>query len=169
VALLRSVNVAGHGKLKMDTLRAIFEELGYTDVATYIQSGNVIFTSRAKVLAGPIEAGIRAATGMEATLALRTSSQLRKILEGNPFTSADPAKLHVGFAATAPRAVLVKGLDLARFGPEQASITGSELYLHLPGGMARAKLPDYLGRQLKVPITIRNWNTVTKLVELTGS
>jgi uncharacterized protein (DUF1697 family) len=168
VALLRGVNVAGHGKIKMDELRQLFSRLEYTNVATYIQSGNVIFTSDAPVLAARLENAIRAEFGMDVTVVLRTSSELKKAVEANPFPQADASKLHVGFMAERLPAAVVQKLDLQRFAPEEAIIAGKEAYLHLPSGMGRAKLPEYLGRQLKVPITIRNWNTVTKLVGLVG-
>jgi uncharacterized protein (DUF1697 family) len=68
---------------------------------------------------------------------------------------------------TKPSAAAVKKLDADSYEPEEFAVRGSDLYLHLPNGMGRAKLPPYLDRQLKIPTTVRNWNTVTKLVELT--
>ncbi|HSS10321.1 MAG TPA: DUF1697 domain-containing protein [Acidimicrobiales bacterium] len=169
VALLRSVNVAGHGKIKMDELQRAFRGLGYTDVATYIQSGNVILTSDAPVLAVDLESAIKAELGMDVTVMLRTAARLARVVERNPFRHTDPSKLHVAFMAHRPHAAAVQKLDLERFSPEDVIIDGTESYLHLPNGVGRAKLPEYIGRQLKVPMTIRNWNTVTKLVELIGA
>ena len=70
--------------------------------------------------------------------------------------------------AQLPAGVSVGHVDLTRFSPEEAIIAGRDVYFHLPNGMGRAKLPNYVGRHLEVPITIRNWNTVTKLGELTA-
>ena len=86
----------------------------------------------------------------------------------NPFRSADPSKLHVGFMAEKPSAAAVAKLDKKRFLPDEFTVNSAELYLHLPNGMARTKLPGYLDRQLKIPTTVRNWNTVNKLIELSG-
>lgn len=166
VALLRSVNVAGHGKIKMDDLRRAFRSLGYTDVTTYIQSGNVVFTSDAPVVALGLENAIAAAFEMNVTVVLRTSAQLKRVVRRNPFTDADSSKVHVGFMQQRPSGAVAQKMDLQRFIPDDVVVDGSELYFHLPNGLGRSKLPDYLGRHLKVPITIRNWNTVTKLVQL---
>jgi uncharacterized protein (DUF1697 family) len=166
VALLRGVNVAGHGKVKMHDLRRVFEALGYSDVSTYIQSGNVIFTGGASEGAGRVERAIVAELGMNVTVVLRTSAQLERAVRRNPFADVDASKVHVGFMAHRPSATVVKTLDLERFSPEDAVVDGSDVFLHLPNGVGRSKLPDYVGRQLGVPITFRNWNTVTKLVEL---
>ena len=167
VALLRGVNVAGHGKVKMGDLRRVFEGLGYSNVSTYIQSGNVIFTGNASV--GGLERAIAAALGMNVVVVLRTAAQLKNVVRRNPFTEVDVSKVHVGFMAKRPSAAVVETLDLERFLPEEVVVGGSDVYLHLPNGMGRSKLPDYVGRQLEVPMTFRNWNTVTKLVELASA
>jgi uncharacterized protein (DUF1697 family) len=166
VALLRGVNVAGRGKVKMVDLRQVFDALGYLDVATYIQSGNVIFTSDGRVAAGAIERAIEADLGMNVTVVLRTSAQLESVVRRNPFTDVDTAKVYVGFMPKRPPAAAVRSLDRERFSPDDVVVDRSELYFHLPNGMGRAKLPDYVARQLKLPTTVRNWNTVTKLVDL---
>jgi uncharacterized protein (DUF1697 family) len=166
IALLRGVNVAGHGKIKMDDLRQAFRALGYRDVTTYIQSGNVLFTSDAPVAGVDLEDAIAAEFGMNVTVVLRTSAQLKNVVKRNPFTDVDSSKVHVGFMPRRPSAKVGRQLDLQRFSPDDVVVAGSELYFHLPNGIGRSKLPDYLGRQLEVPITIRNWNTLTKLVEL---
>jgi len=169
VALLRGVNVAGRGKVNMGDLRDVFTGLGYADVATYIQSGNVVFTSDARVVAGTIERGIEADLGMNVTVVLRTAVQLTRVVRRNPFTDVDTSKVHVGFMAGRPAAAAVRSLDRGRFSPDEFVVDGIELYLHVPNGIGRSKLPDYLARQLKVPTTIRNWNTVTKLVDMVSA
>lgn len=166
VALLRGVNVAGRGTLRMDELRRVFLALGYTEVATYIQSGNVIFTSDVPVDADSLQSDMGAELGADVTVMVRTAAELEGVVRRNPFGGADPSKLHVGFLARQPPAV---SLDLQRFRPEEAIIDGREVYFHLPNGIGRAKLPPYLDRQLKVPVTVRNWNTVTKLAQLAGA
>lgn len=169
VALLRAVNVAGRGKIKMDDLRLAIRALGYKDVITYIQSGNVVFTGDAPVIAMGLESAIAAELGMDVTVMLRTSAQLKRVVRRNPFPDAGASQLHVGFMSHRPSAQIAQKLDLQRFRPDDVVVEGSELYFHLPNGMGRSKLPGYLGAQLKVPITIRNWNTVTKLLELASA
>jgi uncharacterized protein (DUF1697 family) len=166
VALLRGVNVGGKNKLPMADLRALLESLGHTDVATLIQSGNVVFTAKKAVKPESLEKAIAKQFGIAPVVALRTPRELEKVVHSNPFARADLAKVHVGFMASKPTAASVKKLDAERFLPEEFAFRDRELYLFLPNGMGRTKLPAYLDRQLKIPTTVRNWNTVTKLLNL---
>ncbi|MFI5313583.1 MAG: DUF1697 domain-containing protein [Candidatus Dormibacteria bacterium] len=168
VALLRGVNLGATNQVPMARLRTAVESLGHGDVKTYIQSGNVIFTSAGKVAPASLERLIGATFGIEIAVMLRTAAQLAKTLKANPFPEADPARLHIGFMAARPPAAAVATLDAQRFLPEQFAVSGTELYLHLPAGMGTTKLPAYLGRALKVPTTIRTWRTVARLTELAG-
>jgi uncharacterized protein (DUF1697 family) len=165
VALLRGVNVGGR-KLPMAELRELVESLGYDDVRTYIQSGNLLFRAAKRPRAAELEAAIEERFGLGVDVILRTPANLAAVARRDPFPRAERAKLHVGFMAAKPAASLVAALDGEPFLPDEFAVVGTELYLHLPGGMARTKLPDYVLRRLKVPTTVRNWNTVTKLVEL---
>jgi uncharacterized protein (DUF1697 family) len=151
----------------MAELRALFESLGYTDVQTFIQSGNVVFSSDAAVKSRGLTTAIHRAFGLDVPVVLRTGAELRKVLRDNPFVDHDPAAIHVGFMATKAGPSLITALDVEAFEPERFSIKGTEIYLFLPNGMARTKLPSYLDRRLRIPTTVRNWKTVTKLVELT--
>jgi uncharacterized protein (DUF1697 family) len=168
VGLLRGINVGGKNKVPMTQLRTLFESLGHTEVVTFIQSGNVVFTARGSVAPESLERAIESEFGIDITVVLRTPRELEKVVTGNPFPNADASKLHVGFMANKLTAAAVKKLDAERFLPDEFAVRGRETYLHLPGGLGRAKLPGYLDRQLKIPTTVRNWNTVTKLVDLTG-
>ena len=169
VALLRAVNVAGHGKINMSELRQAFSALGYADVGTYIQSGNVVFTSDARVEGTELGRALAGELGAAVEVMLRTAAQMKTVVERNPFTEVDLSKVHVGFMSGRPSPSVVGALDVDRFKPEEARVAGSEVYFHLPNGMGRSKLPNYLTRQLKVPFTVRNWNTATKLRELSSS
>jgi len=166
-ALLRGVNVGGKAKVPMAQLRAVVESLGFTSVSTYIQSGNVVFTSSKAVTPKALAAAVAKGFGIDVDVVLRTSAELQRVVKGNPFSKADTSKVHVGFMTSKPSAATLKKIDAERFRPEEFAIRGNDLYLHLPNGMGRAKLPPYLDRQLKIPTTVRNWNTVTKLVQLT--
>ena len=166
VGLLKGVNVGGNHQVPMLELRALFESLGYGDVRTFIQSGNIIFANDAAPVARDLELEIEARFGIKINVVLRTPVDLRKVIRENPFEAADPSKLMVGFMAKAPSKSDVDSLDHERFPVERFTVVGANLYLLFPDGMARTKLPDYLHRQLKVPFTVRNWSTVNKLFEL---
>ena len=161
--------MGGKNKLPMGELRTLFELLGHSEVSTFIQSGNVIFTGNEPVTTQQLETAIASRFGFEITVVLRTPAELERVVKRNPFPSGDPSKLHIGFMAEKPPAAAVAKLDRERFRPDEFAIHGAELYLHLPNGMARTKLPAYLDRQLEIPTTVRNWNTVNKLIELSGS
>jgi uncharacterized protein (DUF1697 family) len=166
VGLLRGVNVGGKNKVPMAELRTLVESLGHAEVSTFIQSGNVIFSTQKSITPATLETAIATQFGIDVDVVLRTVPELAKVVKANPFAGADPSKLHVGFMTRAPAAAVVTALDGDAFAPEHFAIRRTELYLHLPNGMGRAKLPGYLDRRLKIPTTVRNWNTLTKLLEL---
>ena len=166
VCLLRGVNVGGKNRLAMVELRALLESRGYSGVRTFIQSGNVVFSTEESVVAADLQQAIEARFGLAIAVALRSADELERTVQANPFPEAERAKLHVGFMTAPPSPDAVAALDHARFLPEQFVVSGQDLYLHLPAGMARTKLPGYLDRALGVPTTLRNWNTVTSLLEL---
>jgi uncharacterized protein (DUF1697 family) len=172
-AFLRAVNLGEKNKISMASLKSLFSEIGYEDVTTYLQSGNVVFKSRAGdpgKIATEIERRIAKELGVSVTVVLRTPAELRKIAGGNPFLDdeSDPKKLHVVFLDSRPAAKAKAGLDPDRSPPDRFELRGREIYLHLPNGSARSKLTiGYFERTLGVDATARNWTTLTKLVELT--
>lgn len=168
VALLRGVNVGGSRKLPMASLRSLVESLGHTEVTTYIQSGNVVFTSDGDVAPRSLEAAIERKLGLDVSVMLRTRADLERIVKANPFSGVDLAKVHVGFMTAKPKPAAIADLDGERFAPDAFAIKGREIYLHLPNGMGRSKLPSYLDRRVATPTTVRTWNTVLKLLELAG-
>ena len=168
VGLLRGVNVGGR-TLPMAELRELVESLGFEDVRTYIQSGNVIFSAASPPKPVVLEEAIEQRFGLAVDVMLRSPAELRRAIERNPFRDAEHSRVHVGFMAKKPPVKEVAALDEDAFAPERFAIVGAELYFHLPNGMGRTKLPDYVLRRIKVPTTLRNWNTVTKLAELAGA
>lgn len=149
VALLRGINVGGHRIIKMAALREIFTGAGATDVATYIQSGNVVF-SHARPSAARFEAAITAATGFAVPVILRTAAEIVAI--AHPFD--DDAHVHVMFAAAPQVPTIVAAA------PEAYVVRGRDIYLYLPAGLGTSKLAPALG---KLPVTARNWRTVQQL------
>lgn len=169
VALLRAVNLGSHKKISMPDLRKLLSGMGHGDVATYLQSGNAVFTAEeadAATVASAVEDRLAAELGLSTEVILRTADELRAVIDGNPMEVGDPAKYTVWFLLEAPPAAWLDGLDLASFTPERLRDGGRDLYLDLPNGIGRAKLPVALGRRLKVPATMRNWRTVTALMSL---
>jgi uncharacterized protein (DUF1697 family) len=166
VALLRGINVGGKHPVPMAKLRALCESLDLTDVSTYIQSGNVVFASKRAITPAAFEKVLRSEFGFEIPVVLRTEAELARVIKGDPFPKADRSNLHVGFMAKKPTAAAVKQIDHDRFLPEEVVVKGCEIYFNLPNGMGRAKLPGAVDRALKLPTTVRNWNTVTKLLAL---
>lgn len=152
----------------MAELRSLVTSLGHSDVRTYIQSGNIVFTSDTRVSPETLETAIATAFGIQIDVMLRTPGELKKVLEANPFPTVDSSALHVGFMKVEPPREVVARLEPEQFLPERFAIKGKERYLFLPAGMGRTKLPAYLDRQLKIPTTVRTWKTVMKLVDLAG-
>ena len=167
-ALLRGVNLGSHNKVAMPALRALVEGLGHTDVATYIQSGNVVFTAgsgSAAAVASKLENAIEKEFGFDVPVVVRTKAQLATLIKGNPF--ADPSKVHVAFLSAAPKAAALKAIDRDAYAPEEFAVKGKDVYLHLPNGVGRAKLTHtVLERKLGVGATYRNWTTVNKLHDM---
>jgi uncharacterized protein (DUF1697 family) len=172
VALLRSVNVAGHGRIAMADLVRSFDALGYKEVTTYIQTGNVLFTAASKsstTLADKIEDRLAADFGSAPAVILRTVPEFLRIGRSSPYArhGADPARHHVTFLAEAPTKARLAALTLPKSGRDELVIDGTEIYVHTPDGYATTKLTGtFLERHLGVVSTTRNWNTVSKLCAL---
>jgi uncharacterized protein (DUF1697 family) len=172
VALLRSVNVAGHGRLAMNELRSSFEALGYTDVTTYIQTGNVLFTTGSKSekgIAATIEQRLAEDFGDSPAVLVRSVAEFRRVCSSSPYAKAgaDPARHHVTFLATVPTKAALEALTLPPSGRDELVVDGKEVYVLTPNGYANTKYTGtFLERRLGVVSTTRNWNTVTKLGEL---
>lgn len=170
ISLLRGINVGGHKIIKMDQLLQAYEELGFVDVATYIQSGNVVFKSCAKTsedLAKEIEEMLRRRFSMSVAVIVRTAEEIGKVARSNPFlkeSGIDPGTLHVTFLSHAPQKAALKGLDALAAGADRFHCCGREIFLHCPNRFAETKLSiNTFEKVLSVGATTRNWNTVNKL------
>ena len=172
VALLRAVNVGGNNKIAMPALRSTFETLGYSDVTTYIQSGNIVFDSelrKSTALVAKIEAAISRDFGLTIDVVIRSARELTTVIESNPYLGrvANPLALHVVFLNQSPDPARINTLDRTRFEPDEFTLGPRELYLHCPEGVGKSKLPSALLTKLApAPATMRNWNTVNKLADL---
>ena len=173
ISLLRGVNIGGHHKMKMDALRSLYESLGLPDAQTYLQSGNVVFRTKAgdiSKLAKRIEDAIEKSFGFRPVVVPRTTAELGNVISRNPFArrrGIDPKKLAVIFLKEAPSPECLQNALKIKTAPEELRIDGSEAYIYFPNGMARPKMSwPVIERALKTTGTGRNWNTVTKLFEL---
>jgi uncharacterized protein (DUF1697 family) len=170
VTLLRGVNVGGSKKLKMSELRELYSSLGLEDVRTYIQSGNVVFSTSQRNTSGlvkRVEKELKEHLGSEVVVFIRTPDELGKIVVRNPFVERDRIWLHVTLLHETPKDVPMEKLNAVRSNGEEFSVSGREIFLFLPNGMGRTKLSNsFFEKMLRVPATTRNWNTVTTLLEM---
>ncbi len=173
ISMLRGVNVGGHNKIKMEALRALYESLKFEDVATLIQSGNVVFRTKEQDLGKVgkrIGDGIEMGFGFRPDVILRTAQELRGVIARNPFaarTDVEPNKLLALFLAGEPDADGRKKVLTVRVDREELRVHGRELYIYFPDGQGRSKLSmAAVERALKISGTGRNWNSVLKLMEM---
>jgi uncharacterized protein (DUF1697 family) len=165
-ALLRGVNL-GKRQVKMADLRAAVESLGHSDVETYLQSGNVVFTPAGST--DGLATGLSKALGMPVAVVLRTGRELARVIKANPYEVKDPTKVVVTFLAERRPKKVLAGVDQEAFAPDEFTFSGRELYLKLPNGQARSKLMEALAKQdLGTTATTRNWRTVLALAEMTA-
>jgi uncharacterized protein (DUF1697 family) len=171
IALLRGINLGATRRISMPELRELLTHLGYGDVRTLVNSGNVVLTSGAKpgTLEKKLEKEIASGLGVDTRVLVRTRDELADVIERNPFPkgSKEPKLLHVAFLDAKPKAAVVKELAKEEVAPEAFVIDGRELYSWHPNGLGRSNLSALLSdKRLGVVSTRRNWNTVTKLLEM---
>ncbi|MGA2585380.1 MAG: DUF1697 domain-containing protein [Tepidisphaeraceae bacterium] len=173
IAMLRGINVSGHKTIKMEQLRACFAGLGFSDVKTYVQSGNVIFSAAKNSeaqLKKMIEQRISRDFGHSVPIFLRTSKKMAEVIQRNPFLNdraIDPSKLHVTFLSDAPPKAALDHLKPLAAQSEKIQIIGREIYLYCPDGYGSTKLSNTaIEKKLSVGATTRNWKTVNTLMEM---
>ena len=172
ISMLRGVNL-GNRRMKMETLRGMYEALKFEDVRTYVQSGNVIFRTDQRDenrLARQIEKAIENGFGFRSDVILRSGSEMREVLKENPFAERpglDASKLLITFLAKDPGKAAWDEVRQIKTDPEEVAIRAKELYIYFPVGMGRSKLPmRSFERALQVPGTGRNLRSVTKMLEI---
>lgn len=173
IALLRGINVGGNKIIKMQDLKDMFQSLGYENIRTYIQSGNVIFEHggvRQEVLIHDIEQGIRDTFGFEVPVILRTQEELEQTLASNPFEPLEPEaykQLYVSFLLAEPSVEAIDKLRPYGEGQDRISFVGREMYTLYGISASQSELFKVpVDKWLGMPLTARNWNTVNKLVAL---
>ncbi|WP_394845681.1 DUF1697 domain-containing protein [Pendulispora brunnea] len=172
VALLRGINLGSSNRLPMPALVAMFEAAGCVDVRHYIQSGNIVFRANEKLgarLGSLIAKRIAADYGYDVPVILRSAAELREVLRVNPFLDrgTEGKTLHVAFLAAEPDPARVSALDAKRSPPDSFAVVGREIYLYCPNGVGQTKLTNaYFDAKLGTTSTMRNWNTVQKLVAM---
>jgi uncharacterized protein (DUF1697 family) len=164
VVFLRGINVGAAHRITMADLREVFSSVGHRDVSTFLQSGNVVFSPAPGSQPGDITERLEHAFtdrfGFSSAMIIRTHRQLASLPEANPYLvrEADPAKVHVAFAATTPTAASIAVATERNAGPEEFTVVGDDIFVWFVNGAGRTKLRLDVG----VPLTFRNWNTVLK-------
>jgi uncharacterized protein (DUF1697 family) len=178
ISMLRGINIGPHKRVKMDDLRKSFEALGFEQIKTYIQSGNVVFKTRktpTSVLSKRIEEKIVSDFGFSVSVISRSSEEMAKAIELNPFLSdrgsvdekIDPDKLHVMFLSEVPVPSALKKLSDLIAAPDRCRSIDRELYFYLPNGVSGSILMKKpVDRILAVVTTMRNWKTVNSLHQM---
>jgi uncharacterized protein (DUF1697 family) len=183
VALLRGINVGGNKKVPMADLRAVLAGLGHADVATYIQSGNALFSTDETdnaALAEAIEKAVAGQLGVQCRVLVLSRAELAQVARDNPYRQEpNPKAVHVVFlpAEASPEMVAqlarMREQAAAKGSRDEAQYVGHALFLHTPDGFGRSELAALLARSsgpmsARGAGTARNWATVTKLLELCG-
>jgi uncharacterized protein (DUF1697 family) len=173
ISLLRGINVSGSKTVKMNALRTAFEDCGFKNVQTYIQSGNIIFQHKetnTQELEKKIARKIKSQFGFDVPVLVKTIGELTTAIKKNPF-GKDPLKdacfFHVTFLSSLPEKENSKKFTALIFPPEEFILTGNTIYLYMPKGYGNAKLTNnFIEGKLKVSATTRNWKTVLELLSM---
>ena len=178
VALLRGINVGGRNRVAMADLREVVTSLGHTDVATYIQSGNVVFTSAetdVTALADALAREIAERLGVQPVVVVVPAAELAQVIAGNPYPQeTDPKHVHAVFLPAELSADQIAAVEAAeqrardKGSRDEAAVVGRTLYMRTPDGLGRSELAAQLNRAggAGTEGTARNWATVTKLMAL---
>ncbi|MNB90709.1 hypothetical protein D3C75_377700 [compost metagenome] len=173
IALLRGINVGGNKIIKMLDLKAMFQSLGFANVRTYIQSGNVVFESdegSVSLLSGVIERQIHEVFGFEVSVIIRTLAEMENVIANDPFQLSEPEEFkrwYVTFLPAEPSAEALDKLRTYENGPDKVRFVGREMYILYEVSVSQSSLFKVpFDKILGMPITARNWNTVNKLVAI---
>ena len=173
LALLRGINVSGHNMIKMDALKKMLENMGFQNVETYIQSGNVFLESEEENAASigfKIKQEISKVFGYDVPVIMISKSNLELCFKNNPFLKekdCDIKKLYVAYISKELTAEAINDLKISNIKPDEAVIDSNRIYIKYAIGAGKTNLDQkYIEKKLNVVATIRNWNTFTKLLEM---
>lgn len=172
LALLRGINVSGHNMMKMEALKTMLENIGFQNVRTYLQSGNVFVDSEeeASKVGFIIKQEIFKVFGHEVPVIVITKEDLELCFANNPFLKEkdiDSKKLYVAFVSTLLKKENINDLKISQFKPDEASINGNRIFIKYAIGAGKTRLEGkYIEKKLNVIVTMRNWNTVTNLLKM---
>lgn len=173
LALLRGINVSGHNMMKMEALKIALENIGFQNVVTYIQSGNVFVDSdeeNAPAVGFKIKQEIFKTFGHEVPVVVIGKKDLETCFKNNPFLKEkdlDIKKLYVAFVSMELKNESINDLKMSQVKPDEANIDGSRIYIKYAVGAGKTKFDQkYIEKKLNVTATIRNWNTVTQLLKI---
>ncbi len=174
IAMLRGINVTGSKIIKMEALRASMSALGFKNVQSYVQSGNLIFeapNASIATLSAKIERKIMSDFGHAVPVFLRTPKEMSEIIKRNPFPkdpAIDQTRLHVTFLADAAPKTAAELLQPLAAGAEQIRVIGREIYLYCPLGYGTSKISNNaIEKKLSIGATTRNWRTTQTLLAMT--
>lgn len=171
IAMLRGINVSGQKKNNMADFRGHLQNLNFTEVQTYIQSGNAVFKSKkiiTKALESKIAKKILTEYGFEVSVIVRTPDELQEVVVNNPFRKdKELNKLYITFLSNKPTIENLNKLKGIDHSPEEYVLKGKTIYFYSPHGYGKAKMNNnFFEKKLKVNATTRNWKTVNKLAEM---
>ncbi|HWY34576.1 MAG TPA: DUF1697 domain-containing protein [Nitrosopumilaceae archaeon] len=173
ISILRGINVSGHKIIKMEELRKMYVGLGFKNVQTYIQSGNVIFQykkTKLQDLEKNVTKQIVKDFSFEVPVLVKELSELIEILSNNPFINKrkeDVSKLHVTFLSEEPEPANIENIKKGQYASDEFILSGKSVYLFCPNGYGNTKLNNtFFESKLKVTSTTRNWKTINGLVNL---
>lgn len=177
ISILRGINVSGQKKVLMTDLKALYESLGFQEVTTYIQSGNVIFKTDERLsnqdIAKKIEKAILEKYNFDVPVIIRSIEEIKNLISANPFlkeTDINVEKLHVTFLAGAPGKASLESIKNFDYLPDKFVILGQEVFLYCPFSYGETKLSNkFFENQLKISATTRNWKTINKLLEIAAN
>lgn len=173
LALLRGINVSGHNMIKMDVLKSLLENMGFQNVRTYIQSGNVFIDSEEEHGASvgfAIKQELFKQLGLEVPIVVVSKQDIEQCFSANPYLKekeVDEKKLYVAFLSKEFQPSAINELKISQFKPDEASIDKNRIFIKYAIGAGKTRLDQkYIEKKLNVIATIRNWNTVSKLLEM---
>ena len=172
ISMLRGINVSGQKKIRMMELKNLYESLGFGNVQTYVQSGNVIFDSEEKdvtKLGYEIEAQIESTFGFSVPVLIRTGDDFRRVIDNHPFAEEEAIRVLVTFLYDRPEKSRLEDLSHYEDKVDQFAIGEREIFLFCPGGYGRTKLSNaFFEKKLEVVATTWNWNSINALYQMAG-